>query len=614
MGGAAFPVKLKDGATGPARRMGAALDTLTRKLNKLERSLDRVQGKSLPALGRKLKGAKTQLSEFDKSQKKLARASSGSGGLGTGLRNIAIGAAVAGAAVGGLLAKKLYELTDIAGRSSLAFKNMFGNEVAGEAQITKAIELANKFGFGVGETIRQVQKFNSLGFNAAQSEELVKMGGDMRALGNSSEQIRRVFLQLGQIRSKGKLQGEELIVLAENGVNLGMVYERLSKKLKKPVSEIRKMQESGDLPAGAALNSIAETILITLGKQKLGQAGEEAANNTVGGVVGLIGTKLETGMFNAAKKAEPALTRGLQAIDAGLANIGDAGGGGIIVTVLESIGSLLEKIGPKLPEIVDSFSKAFGTASGFDGSGIQSFADALPGIASSLGSIAGALVQIGLAIPKDPLVNGVASAALTTGKILFDNNAVGDKAAELSKKAQEAGFFGTVANIFGTRGEQFGTSLTTGIAKGIGESTGVAEQAARQMAASVDAASRDELGVHSPSKAFAETGGNAAEGMAYGMVDSSDVAIGSARSLSRAVLDSSARALQSTSNNYGGITASAAESMSSSRSRSSIHIGEIKIIISGSSNPEAAGQNVLSTLDAELAGLLDRHMQGVGAR
>jgi tape measure domain-containing protein len=606
MGGAAFRVGLKDSVTGPSRRMGSALDGLTRKLKKLESQLGRV-GSGASRMGAKIRGAKRELSAFEKSQRSLG--ARGNGGLGAGFKSLAAGALIAGAAVGGVLTKKLYDLADLAGRSQLAFKNMFGNDVQGQAQLERAMSLADRFGFGIGETIEQVQKFNALGFSAEQSGELVKLGGDMRALGASAEQIRRVFLQLGQIRSKGKLQGEELIVLAENGVNLGLVYERLSKKLKKPVSEIRKMQESGDLPAGAALNSIAESVLITLGKTNLGQAGEEAANNTVGGLVGRIGTKLERGLFDAAKEAEPALTRGLQAIMTGMTSIGQAGGKSPIVVFLESIGSLLERIGPKLPEIADSFSRAFGAVGDLDPKALDAFAARLPQIASEIGTIANGLGQIAKIFSYIGMTPGEAAKANGNGFLGSVLSVLDMTPGEALSKLGNAWLEGAKAIANGPA-KAIGQNITEGVANGIISATPAAEDAARNMARSIDSATRSELDIHSPSGVARDLGGEWGDGMAFGMHDSTDVTIGSARQLSRGVVDSSAEALRSMSGNYGGIASGAAESITNNRNRSSISIGEIRIAIDGSKDPHTAGKSVLNSLELELADLLERHIQG----
>lgn len=552
-------------------------------------------------MGAKMRGAKRDMSAFDKSQRALGR--TGYPSMLSGLKGIATGALIAGAAVGGLLTKKLYDLADLAGRSELAFKNMFGNSTQGQEQLERALSLADKFGFSIGDTIEQVQKFNALGFSAEQSGELVKLGGDMRALGASAEQIKRVFLQLGQIRSKGKLQGEELIVLAENGVNLGLVYERLSKKLKKPVEDIKKMQQAGELPAGAALNSIAESVLITLGKTQLGQAGEEAANNTVGGLIGRIGTKLERGLFDAAKEAEPALTRGMQSILTGLTSIGASTGKSPIVVFLESIGSLLERIGPKLPEMAESFSKAFGAVGDLNPKALDAFAARLPQIASEIGTIANGVSEIARLFSFIGMTPG--EAAKEGG-----SNILGSFLSVLDMTPVQL-----VKKLLGgvdaeEQAKLFGQSVATGIASGIQANSHIAEAAARNMASAVDSATRSELDIHSPSGVARELGGDWGDGMAFGMHDATDVAIGSARQLSRGVVDSSAEALRSMSSNYGSIASGAADSITNNRTRSSISIGEIRIVIDGSKDPQTAGKSVLSSLELELADLLERHAQG----
>jgi tape measure domain-containing protein len=606
---ASFAIQLRDGVTGPSRRMGASLGFLNNKLRSVERSVDRLNNKSLSGYSRRLRGATRETDRFKRSQAGAAKVSWSR--LGDGLKGVATAATAAGAAIGFVLGRKLYELTDLAGRSQLAFQSMFGTKELGSDQLDNAVRLANTFGFQLGDTISQVQKFNSLGFTPVQAEELVKMGGDMRALGRSSEEVRRVFLQLGQINAKGKLQGEELIVLAENGVNLGMVYDRLGKKLGKTREEIIKMQGAGELKSGDALNSIAETILITLGQSKLGEAGKAAAENTLGGVVGLIGTRLETGLFNAARSAEPALVRGMQSIFRGVEQLGLTGTASPLTGFLENVGLLLEKIGPKLPAIVENFTKAFSAASGLDITGIDGLADRLPGIATQIGKIAGDMVTIAGYIGK----------LASIGDFFNITGSLGSGSGIKAEDYQKPKTFG-IAQVasddpmvkygaeYRAKYHEVGSQAALGLANGISDNSNIAVDAARNMGTATLNALREEHETHSPSKAFHDIGVSAPEGLAFGMQESSDVAISSARGLGHDTLDSTAQALRSNSFNYGAITSGAADSITGNKNRSSISIGEIKIIVEGSSDPGATGRSVMQSLELELADLLERHSQG----
>lgn len=597
---AKFGVAITDGVTAPSRRMARSADLLAKSLRNVEREVDRL----------------------NKKKEKDRKAPSPYKGLGGQLASIATGAAVAGAALTYYVGNKLYELADVAGRSSLAFKNMFGNATAGNAQLEQSVKLANLFGFGIADTIAQVQRFNSLGFSSDQSTELVKMGGDMRALGNSAEQIQRVFLQLGQIRSKGKLQGEELIVLAENGVNLGMVYERLGKRLGKPVEEIKKLQAAGELKSSDALNSIAETILITLGKTKLGQAGEEAANNTIGGLVGLIGTRLETGLFEAAKKGEPGLVRGFKAILDGIESIGGTSGGTFLEDTLGAVSDILAAIGPQIPDIVSGFKEAFGAASGFNGASIGALANELPGMARDVGSLAGSIVS--LANAALPLLKLMAYVAEIPGKVGRD---IGNGVADFVGLPKEANPLDDITPTdapgwkdwkdnrkaqLELAGIEHGQAYGLGLASGMSE-TNAAEAAGRNMARSVDSAARDESETHSPSNMTREIGQDMGAGLAFGMYDSEDAVIGSARHMSGSAIDSTAQALRSQSNNYGAMASAAAEGITNNRQRSSVSIGDIHVHISGTGDPKDAGRSVIESIESELGALLSRHAQGVGA-
>lgn len=637
---AVFKVGLGDGVTKPARRMGQGVDALARSFQRLESASERA-GKAAAVGTGKSRRAPGQGRQRSPRSGKGKAADLGWGGffkkgpspfkeLTSDLKSMGVAAAITAGVVGGVLAAKVYNLAQLAGSSRLAFANMFGSEKEGNVQLEHSIDLANKFGLGLGETIGQVQKFTSLGFTPEQSDSLIAMGADMRALGRSTEEVNRIFLQLGQISAKGKLQGEELIVLAENGVNLGAVYDNLGRKLHKSREEIIAMQGKGELKSGTALNAIAETILQTVGKSKLGQAGEETAAKTVDGVVQKIGTRLETGLFKAVQKSEPGLVRGLNAVLNGLVGVK---GDGIETTVsgfLDDIGRALERIGPQLPGLAKNFSEAFGQASGFKATNIESFGNALPGIATDLGTIAGHFASIvswaaklakygeffsfmgpGLGGQGNPGSGSPAAKAFQGNSAvdpMLKYGAVGDAAKGMGWEDSKKKFQGN--------GYDLGANVSTGIAYGMSDNMSIATSAAQQLAAGVDSASRQQLDIHSPSGVFYDQGAMNDEGLAFGMYDNADVSIASARSVANRTVDASARALTSQSNGYGAITGAAAAAVSGGSGGAggrsiSIQIGDI--VIQGQPDPANAGKAVLQSLELELANLLERHMQGNGA-
>lgn len=623
-GTAIFRVALGDGVTRPARRMGSGVDRLTVSFKRLERA-QTAADRSVTAGQRRQRRPGQPGSPRAPRERKVSYRE-----LTSGFKAMGVAASVTAGIVGGLLARKVYDLTQLAGSSRLAFANMFGSERAGNAQLERSIELANKFGLGLGETIGQVQKFTSLGFTPEQSESLIAMGGDMRALGRSSEEVRRIFLQLSQISAKGKLQGEELIVLAENGINLGAVYERLGKKLGKTREEIIKMQGAGELKSGPALNSIAEVILATVGKSKLGEAGEEAAEKTIGGIVGKISTKLETGLFRAVQRAEPGVVRGMTAIMNGLAGTNGRGIEDAVTRFLEGLGAQLERIGPMLPSLAENFSKAFGQASGFKATNIETFADRLPQIATDLGTIAGQFASIVSWAAKlakyaefFSFTGGGLGGATTAGSGAASKAFQNDSGkidpmltyGEMAGKYKGGAYRANDKNMSFKNGAELGQNVASGLAFGINANMSIAVDAATNMARAVDSASRNELDIHSPSGKFYDQGAANDEGLAFGMTDNADVTIASARSVARGTIDAGARALQSQSSGYGAITGAAADSLGgrgSAGGRSiSISIGDI--VIQGQPDPQQAGKSVLRSLELELADLLERHMQGAGA-
>lgn len=133
------------------------------------------------------------------------------------------------------------------GKDAFKFVQQFAVDTPFEVEdLTKAfISLKN---FGIQPTAQVMQ---------AISDQASKLGG-------STETLNSIVLQLGQAYAKGKLQQEDMVILAERGVP---VYDLLSKTLGKTVAEIQQMGSKGQLT-----RDVIQRLIEVMGKEATGSS------------------------------------------------------------------------------------------------------------------------------------------------------------------------------------------------------------------------------------------------------------------------------------------------------------------------------------------------------
>ncbi|MDX1527058.1 MAG: tape measure protein, partial [Gammaproteobacteria bacterium] len=138
----------------------------------------------------------------------------------------------------------------------MAFRQLSKHGVDGGRLFEHARATAQDFGLDVKNTTKQYAKFLALQFSPREADKLVAMGADLQALGNDAESVKGIFTALGQIKSKDRLQAEELLQLSERGISTKLVQEEIGKLLGKTQDEVRKLQEQGKVDAETALLGI----------------------------------------------------------------------------------------------------------------------------------------------------------------------------------------------------------------------------------------------------------------------------------------------------------------------------------------------------------------------
>lgn len=505
------------------------------------------------------------------------------------LNGLANAAAHAGFNFAGKLARGLldvagglWETAELASRSRMSLGLLYGGMAEGQAAQAKALEMSRKYGLSLELVLSTLNQFKGAGFDLNQSSALLKLGADMRALGSTDAQLESVFLALRKIQSQGFLQGDELNMLSEAGVSVDKIYTRLQDKLGKTREEIIKMQGNRQLGASDVLNSIAEATLLTANASKFGEAGEKAANETLGGIKSRLFSNLGADLFEATQRAEPALVKGMQAILNGAIGADGKTLQDQLTNGLVKVGQGLESLGPKIP----------------------GFIDALGRLASVLERLL-PLLENTFAAPANKYQSDLPGASLGLdntqglGKILATR-----PGALLEMIGDFYGQFFTAGNM---ASKGFADGMTSNAPSVAAAASGVAQGA-------VDA-TKSQLEIKSPSRVMRdEVGAFVPEGVAAGIEDQAEIAMRASSLMAEGVVEESAGVLAPSSGAMAAGTAagdSYASSVSSTSNRPVVHF---EVHLGGGLSPnDDPVQQLREFVELEVASIFERHLEGAGA-
>ncbi len=219
-----------------------------------------------------------------------ALASSATSMLGYGTAAVATAALAAAAAVGYLAVKFSIAAVEAAAfgeRSRKALGLLLDSAGAGAVQFDSLRKEAAGLGLDIESTQLSYQKLLAAQFSVGKSRELIRMGSDLQAIGANAEDVKGVLLAITQIKSKGKLQAEEMLQLQERGISAELVYEALGKRMGKSKAELMGMQQKGQLGGPEAIDAILDAVRKKTNTEFAGQAGEQFAKTTLTGMLGV---------------------------------------------------------------------------------------------------------------------------------------------------------------------------------------------------------------------------------------------------------------------------------------------------------------------------------------
>lgn len=161
-------------------------------------------------------------------------------------------------------------------QSAVAFETLIGNAQEAKSFLSDLAQFAAETPFefeGLQDTAKKLLAFK---FAAQDIIPIMNTIGDAAGmLGSGQQGIERMTLAISQMQAKGRVMGQELLQLAEAGVN---AYQYLADSMGKSIPEVMKAVEKGQVSASEGINAIL------LGMQKDFQGGMEKQAKTIPGL------------------------------------------------------------------------------------------------------------------------------------------------------------------------------------------------------------------------------------------------------------------------------------------------------------------------------------------
>lgn len=161
----------------------------------------------------------------------------GSGVVSVATKVTALGAGMAG--LGGVFLSAAGKVE----QWRVRFETMAGSAEKGQKTLEDLTELASKSPFDMPQVVEGAARLNAMGFEADELTDRMRMLGDITA-GVGTEKMPQLVLAFGQVKTAGKLTGQELRQFNEAGVDL---LGGLAENLGKTKAEIKDMVSEGKI-------------------------------------------------------------------------------------------------------------------------------------------------------------------------------------------------------------------------------------------------------------------------------------------------------------------------------------------------------------------------------
>lgn len=262
---------------------------------------------------------------------------------------------LAGGVITGIATKKLIadpvSLADEFQTYQIGFETMLKSK----KKTTKFMDSAKKFAsvtpFDTSAVVSNAQRMLAYGFSDKDIiPDLTKIGNASAALGAGEEGISRVSRALGQMKTNGRLNAEDMNQLTDVGIN---AWKYLADAEGKSIAQIREMSQKGEISGDKAVKTILN------GLKEFDGMMDKTSNSTVSGLMSNIKDTFDINIVSKwGKGLQEGATKGLgefaDYLDKSDAKLREAG------TSLEKLGEYastsvfkgLEKAGDKIDDLI----------------------------------------------------------------------------------------------------------------------------------------------------------------------------------------------------------------------------------------------------------------------
>ena len=185
---------------------------------------------------------------------------------------------------------------------------MHGNSGEASEEFNNVRAMAVDLGLGVEKTVDQFKELLRAQFDVGQSKGLVKMASDMQAVGARASEVESILLAMSQIKSLGKLQGQDLRQLEQAGISGKLIMEELQKSMHlSSAGAVQSKMQAGGVSADVGIAAIEAAVMRKTGESELGQAGAKFASSTMSGSIAQMKGEWENMMIDAGDAMMPGL-------------------------------------------------------------------------------------------------------------------------------------------------------------------------------------------------------------------------------------------------------------------------------------------------------------------
>jgi tape measure domain-containing protein len=472
-----------------------------------------------------------------------------------------------------------------------------------EKAFSTATATADFIGRGRAEVTGDFLDLLTKGFSTAKTDEITRRLADLATVDPRANQS-GIVRAIGQIAGKGRLQGDELLQLAEAGLETKSVYEALSKTLDKTTPELVKLQAAGKITSDVAVEAILEAIKTQTGGKGAGVAANEKSMNDLSSLIDRVKSIPANVLFDldagpGLEKTKTSLREIIAFFDAS-----SASGQEVRKVLGDTFNALAEElfgidasggVTQTLQGIVDTIRDSK--------EDIRDFAAGMRTVASAIGFV----LRLLPAFQK--VANGDSGGLVAS---ILGDSVVGSIKTSLDHAF--AAIAEAPARLFAA-----GANLMSSLGAGITSTAQAVIDAVTSTVGGAIAWAKKLLGIASPSRVFMEIGGYTSAGFVAGIASNDNAVANASAAMARAAVGGAAGAAFPAAGGAGAVAAGASAAAAGQGGASagpSIVVTIERIVVSGArSDAEAAsqGEAAAAAFEAQLRRSLPRLLREMAA-